>query len=73
LADENLIGTALTLQTAIGFSIALITVYLVPSIEEIYGWSNVFFILVFGPIIGIISMVLLRKHPDIIKIANGQG
>jgi len=73
LADEHLIGTALTIQTAIGFSVTLITVSYVPILEAVYGWGPSFLILIFGPLIGITSMLLLRKHPDKVKIASGLG
>lgn len=72
LVDESLMGTALTVQTAGGFTIALITVYSIPILEKSVGWGNSFVILVLGPIVGIISMILLRKHPDSLMIANGK-
>ena len=72
LVEESLVGTALTIQTAIGFTVSLITIFLVPLIETLYGWGNSLLILVLGPITGIIAMLLLRKHPESIKIANGK-
>jgi MFS family permease len=72
LVDESLIGTALTIQTAVGFSITLITIYLIPVIQNSFGWENSFFILSLGPIIGILAMILLRRQPDSINIANGK-
>lgn len=71
LADENLVGSALTLQTAIGFSLTIVSIRIIPIFVEIVGWQWVFTSLTIGPVLGIISLVRLRQNPDSIKIAGG--
>jgi len=71
VADQNLIGSALAIQTAIGFSITIISITLIPIINELVGWTYTFAFLSIGPFLGIISLFLLRREPDAHLIANG--
>jgi len=71
LSDPAYIGTSLAIQTAIGFAISNITIWLLPIIVELIGWTFGFSFLVIGPIFGIISLVKLRREPDSEKIALG--
>jgi MFS family permease len=73
LSDREYIGTALTLQTSMGFLLTLITVRLVPSLVEDIGWQWSFAILALGPIFGIWAMRSLMKSPDAVKLAGGRG
>jgi MFS family permease len=54
------IGTALTLQTSIGFLLTSVTVQLVPVIAGTVGWRYAFPILALGPAIGILAIRRLR-------------
>jgi MFS family permease len=54
------IGTALTLQTSIGFLLTSITVQLVPVVAGQFGWRYAFPILALGPAIGIAAIRRLR-------------
>jgi hypothetical protein len=54
------IGTALTLQTSIGFLLTTITVQLVPVVAGQLGWRYAFPILALGPAIGIAAIRRLR-------------
>jgi len=72
LAELAHVGTALTLQTAIGFLLTIISIRIVPVFVRIVGWSYGFTILAPGPLMGIISLYRLRKHPDSEKIAHGR-
>jgi MFS family permease len=54
------IGTALTLQTSIGFLLTTITVQLVPVVAGQFGWRYAFPILALGPAIGIAAIRRLR-------------
>lgn len=72
LAELVHVGTALTLQTAIGFLLTIISIRIVPVFVSIVGWSYGFTILAPGPLMGIISLYRLRKHPDSEKIAHGR-
>lgn len=73
LADPEYVGTALTLQTSMGFLLTMLTIRLVPPIESAVGWEWAFSFLAIGPIIGIIGMLLLRRSRDRSKLAGGVG
>ena len=72
LSDEKLMGTALTFQTAIGFFIAVISINLVPIVQEQLGWNFGFSFLFIGPIFGIIALLKLRRLSESQKIAHGK-
>ncbi|WP_114008789.1 MFS transporter [Cohaesibacter intestini] len=65
-------GTMLTMQTAIGFSLALVSVQLMPHWIALVGWHWAFTPLVAGPIFGIISMLRLRRLPQSRQLASGR-
>lgn len=73
LADPSYVGSALTLQTAIGFLLTIGSIQLTPKFAEIVGWRWAFLPLFFGPLLGTVSMVLLRRHPDASELAGGVG
>lgn len=54
------IGTALTLQTSIGFLLTTITIQLVPVIAGAIGWRYAFPVLALGPALGIAAIRRLR-------------
>ncbi|MEN8233679.1 MAG: MFS transporter [Actinomycetota bacterium] len=64
-------GTALTLQTGLGFLLTLVTIRGVPMFAETFGWQWAFPWLAFGPMIGIVAMVALRRSPESRLIAAG--
>jgi MFS family permease len=59
-ADE-VRGTALTLQTALGFLLTLVTIRGVPWLAEIWSWQWAFPILALGPLLGVVAMVRFRR------------
>ncbi|WP_319531746.1 MFS transporter [uncultured Cohaesibacter sp.] len=65
-------GTMLTMQTAIGFSLALVSVQLMPHWIDLVGWHWAFTPLVAGPIFGIVSMLSLRRLPQSRQLAGGR-
>lgn len=73
LAEPEYVGTALTLQTSLGFLLTMLTIRLIPSIENAVGWEWAFSFLAIGPFIGIIAMLMLRGSPDREKLAGGVG
>jgi len=73
LCDRQYIGTALTLQTSMGFLLTLITIRALPSVENAVGWEWAFAFLALGPIVGIWAMQILRKSPAKLKLAGGRG
>ncbi|MGE0152619.1 MAG: MFS transporter [Reyranellaceae bacterium] len=72
LSDPALTGTMLTLQTALGFTLTLITIHLMPLWVEALGWRYAFMPLAIGPLLGVLAMVRLRVHPDAVKLAGGR-
>jgi MFS family permease len=61
LSRPEYIGTALTLQTCLGFLLTLATIRLVPTLEAWAGWGWAFAALALGPMVGIWAMVSLRR------------
>jgi len=64
LAEDSYVGTALTLQTAIGFLLTTISIQLIPTFVDVVGWQWAFAPLALGPAIGTLSMLRLRGLPD---------
>jgi MFS family permease len=50
------VGTALTLQTCVGFLLTMVSMRLVPMIAATYGWQWAFLLLVPGPVLGAVAM-----------------
>jgi len=72
LSNRHLVGTMLTLQTALGFLLTLLTIHLMPILVDWLGWRYAFMPLALGPMVGIWAMLRLRRHPDAIKLAGGR-
>jgi MFS family permease len=72
-ADEATRGTALTLQTAMGFLLTLVTIRGVPAIAESIGWRWAFPVLALGPALGVLAMIRLSKSPWAARLAEGRG
>jgi hypothetical protein len=73
LSDPRYVGSALTLQTALGFLLTLITLRLVPALLPTLGWRTVFIVLAPGPVVGILAMLRLRRLPEAERMAGGRG
>ncbi len=71
LSDSRYVGTALTIQTCLGFLLTLLTIRLIPSLIERVGWEWAFTVLALGPLFGIFSMLRLRALPEAAKMASG--
>ncbi len=72
LAEPEYVGTALTLQTAIGFLLTIATIRLLPVWESSLGWEWAFAPLAIGPALGTWSMLALRRRPEAVRIAGGR-
>jgi MFS family permease len=72
LTDPRYVGTALTLQTSLGFLLTLVTIRLVPVLVDSLGWAAVFAVLALGPALGIVSMLRLRRLPEAVRMAGGR-
>ena len=73
LAERPYVGTALTLQTCLGFLLTIVSIRLVPSLVEGLGWRGVFPILAVGPAVGLWCLARLRRRPEAAKLAGGRG
>jgi len=73
LADSKHVGTALMLQTSLGFLLTLFTIRLIPPLQEAVGWQYAFAILALGPLVGIWAMRALRRSPASSRLAGGRG
>ena len=73
LAEPGYVGTALTLQTAVGFLLTTVSIQLVPVLEAGLGWQWAFAPLAVGPALGTLSMLRLRGLPEAAKLAGGRG
>ena len=71
--DQSYVGTALTMQMAIGFTISAATIWIVPIIEQVVTWRWAFSILAIGPAVGVLAMLRLRRLPEARLIAGGLG
>jgi len=71
LTDPRYVGTALTVQTTLGFLLTLISIRIIPPLVEIIGWEWVFVALAPGPVFGIWSMLQLRRMPEATRMASG--
>jgi MFS family permease len=72
LADPRYVGTALTVQTCLGFLLTTASVALVPVLVQVVGWRYVFIALAPGPAFGIWAMLRLRSLPEAARIAGGR-
>ncbi len=61
-ADQAYVGTALALQLAVGFTLTVATIWLVPFAEHAVGWRWAFALLALGPALGIVAMLRLRSY-----------
>jgi len=72
LGNPQYIGTALTIQTCIGFLLTTVSIELVPYFLKAVGWRYAFVILAPGPLLGVVAMLRLRSLPEATKIAQGR-
>jgi MFS family permease len=72
LSDPAYVGTMLTSQTALGFTLTLVTIHLMPHWVEALGWRYAFVPLAIGPAVGVFAMARLRAHPRAVQLAGGR-
>ena len=73
LADRKYMGTALTMQTSLGFLLTLISIRLIPILVDWVGWEYAFTVLALGPLFGIWAMWRLCQSPAAMQLAGGRG
>lgn len=62
LCEPGHTGTALTVQTCLGFLLTLASLALVPRIRAHHGWPVAFSMLAAGPALGVWAMLRLRRR-----------
>jgi MFS family permease len=60
-APQQYVGTALTIQTASGFLLTMLTIHLVPGWAAAWGWERAYVALAIGPALGIVAMARLGR------------
>ena len=61
VAPQEGVGTALTLQTSVGFLLTMITIQGLPLLTEVAGWGWSFPVLALGPVFGIGAILRLAR------------
>ncbi|MHB8190785.1 MAG: MFS transporter [Ferrimicrobium sp.] len=72
LSAPQYIGTALTLQTAVGFLITIVSINLIAVAKDVLGWHWAFTLLSVGPFLGVYAMLRLRARASSVAMANGR-
>jgi MFS family permease len=72
LSDRDRVGTMLTVQTALGFTLTLATIHMMPYLVDALGWRFAFLPLAIGPALGVWAMARLRAHPRAAALAGGR-
>ena len=74
LSPAGTAGSALALQTAVGFVLTAATILSVGALDpgDGTGWRLAFGSLALGPLLGVIAMWRLRGRPEALKMAGGR-
>jgi MFS family permease len=74
LAPPGTAGSALAIQTALGFILTGVTILVVGALapSDATGWQVAFGLLALGPVVGIVAMGRLRRRPDANLMAGGR-
>ena len=72
LAPPERVGSALALQTSVGFLLTVVSIQLLPFIQSTISWSGAFAVLAIGPVLGVAAMLRLRVRPEATRMAGGR-
>jgi MFS family permease len=61
VAPPQYVGTALTMQTSLGFLLTIVSIRLVPVWAAHWGWERAYMPLAIGPALGILAMVRFAR------------
>ncbi|MDP8992577.1 MAG: MFS transporter [Actinomycetota bacterium] len=73
VADQSYVGTAVTMQLAVGFTLTVLTIWLIPVFHDHLTWRWAFAFLAPGPLLGVVAMLRLMRSPEAARIAGGRG
>lgn len=60
-ADPRYVGSAVSLQLALGYVTTAVTIYLVPVLAESASWSVALLVLAAGPLVGVVALLAFRR------------
>jgi predicted MFS family arabinose efflux permease len=72
LAEPRYAGSVLALQLALGFTLTIASIRLVPVAANLVGWRYALLPLAVGPLAGALAMLRLRQLPESMALANGR-
>jgi len=72
LSPAAYVGTALTMQTCVGFALTNVSIWLLLPVAGLIGWRWAFATLAIGPALGVVAMARLRAAPDAVRLAGGR-
>jgi MFS family permease len=72
LSPPAYVGTALTMQTCVGFALTNIPIWLLLPVVGAVGWRWAFATLAVGPFLGVVAMARLRAAPEAVAMAGGR-
>jgi MFS family permease len=72
LAEPQRVGSALALQTSLGFLLTAVSIQLLPFVLRWGGWQLAFGILAAGPALGAAAMLRLRGRGEAVRLAGGR-
>ena len=72
LSPPAYVGTALTMQTCVGFALTNVPIWLLLPVVGAVGWRWAFATLAVGPFLGVVAMARLRAAPEAVAMAGGR-
>jgi MFS family permease len=72
LSPPAYVGTALTMQTCVGFALTNVPIWLLLPVVGAVGWRWAFATLAVGPFLGVVAMARLRGAPEAVAMAGGR-
>jgi MFS family permease len=66
-SPPHLAGSLMSLQTALGFSLTIVTVQVAPIAAARFGWPPVLAAMAVGPAVGIVAMLPLRRSGRLLR------
>jgi MFS family permease len=72
LAEARRVGSALALQTSLGFLLTAVSIQTLPFALRAGGWALAFAVLSVGPAGGCVAMLRLRTRPEAVRLAGGR-
>jgi MFS family permease len=72
LSPPAYVGTALTMQTCVGFALTNVPIWLLLPVVGAIGWRWAFATLAVGPFLGVVAMARLRGAPEAVAMAGGR-